>query len=36
MLGDESEVEEETFELFDKLWDEIIKSNLNVNLRNYK
>lgn len=25
MLGDESEIEEETFELFDKLWKEIIK-----------
>tara|TARA_R110001592_G_scaffold20195_7_gene82165 strand:- start:1278 stop:1622 length:345 start_codon:yes stop_codon:yes gene_type:complete len=25
MLGDESEIEEETFELFDQLWEEIIK-----------
>jgi hypothetical protein len=25
MLGDESEIEEETFELFDKLWKEIIR-----------
>tara|TARA_R110000751_G_C13651727_1_gene468094 strand:- start:17 stop:406 length:390 start_codon:yes stop_codon:yes gene_type:complete len=34
MLGDESEVEVEQYALFDRLWDEIIKSNLNVNLRN--
>jgi hypothetical protein len=36
MLGDESEVKEEQYELFDRLWDEIIRGNLNVNLRNEK
>ena len=36
MLGDESEVKEEQYELFDRLWDEIIRGNLNVNLRNDK
>ena len=36
MLGDESEIDDEQYELFDKLWDEIIKGNLNVNLRNEK
>ena len=36
MLGDESEVKEEQYDLFDRLWDEIIKGNLNVNLKNDK